>query len=111
MKKRTVVLLVACGVLLVLSSLAAATVQQKSSTQRQGWEYKTLVYTIDANGIGSLIEDGKPASGSPVSKAPQLGAEGWELTGFTSVPNIHTDTVVNRISSSPTFVYWFKRPL
>jgi hypothetical protein len=104
-------MLTAGGLLLVLSTLAGASMQQqRSATPRQAWEYKTLVYTIGSNGVGSLVEDGKPTSGSPVSKAPQFGADGWELTGLSGLPDIQTDPVTGRISSTTTFVYWFKRP-
>ena len=54
----------------------------------QAWEYKTLVFSIDGRKL-TLHEDNVqlPGGATPVSRAPELGAQGWELvsaTGFVT---------------------------
>jgi hypothetical protein len=75
----------------------------RSSPGRQAWEYKSWVYIVD-NQKNMFYEDGKQISSSltPVSRAPELGAEGWELVSVTGT------TTGNGAYS--TYVYWFKRP-
>jgi hypothetical protein len=75
----------------------------RSTPGRQTWEYKSWVYILDGQNK-TFYEDGKqiPSSLTPVSRAPELGAEGWELVSVTST------TIGN--GSYSTYVYWFKRP-
>jgi len=70
----------------------------RSNPGRQAWEYKALVYLSTGPRPG-LYEDGKllPGSPTPISRAPELGAEGWELVAVTG-------------TESGTYGYWFKRP-
>jgi hypothetical protein len=70
---------------------------QRSSPARQAWEYKTWVFSTV--GSGMLYEDGNqlPGSSTPVSRAPELGAQGWELVSVTSQGDYN-------------LIYWFKRP-
>ena len=72
---------------------------------RQAWEYKSLIYTFQGSKT-SFYEDGKQLSGSftPVSRAPDLGADGWELVSVTG-----TMTYPESVPTA-TYVYWFKRP-
>jgi hypothetical protein len=79
---------------------------QKSNPTRQAWEYKSLVLTIDGSKT-SLYEDGKqlPGSPTPTSKAPELGAQGWELVSVAGT----AETFQTR-GNVITYVYWFKRP-
>jgi hypothetical protein len=107
---KKICLLFGSGIVVAVLAWSTVSAQQRSAP-RQGWEYKSMVYTIAANGVGSLVEEGKPSSSSPTARAPQIGAEGWEMTGFSSVPNIVTNDVTGRITSTMVFVYWFKRPL
>ena len=74
----------------------------RSNPGRQAWEYKSLVYSLTDTGRKEFYEDGKQISSSltPVSKAPELGAEGWELISMTSTVN----------GQYTHYVYWFKRP-
>ena len=80
---------------------------QRSAPARQSWEYKSLVLVIQVSAAGSkntLYEDAKAVSGTPVTRMPELGAQGWELVSVaaTLAPGTNTDT--------STFVYWLKRP-
>lgn len=79
---------------------------QKGSAARQAWEYRNVVFTIDAFDRQTMYEDGKQvsAAATPLSKMPDLGAEGWELVSVTS-----TSKPVGSGSMS-TNVYWLKRP-
>lgn len=77
---------------------------QRSNPTIQAWEYKSLVLSIDG-GKNSLYEDGKPTPGTPVSKAPELGTQGWELVSVAGT----TETFQTR-GNVITYVYWFKRP-
>ncbi len=75
---------------------------------RQAWEYKSLIYTYKVQGPTPPLfyEDGRQLSGSftPVSRAPELGADGWELVSVTG-----TMTYPESVPTA-TYVYWFKRP-
>jgi len=79
---------------------------QRVNPARQAWEYKSLVLVIDGS-RNSLYEDGKQLPGvvTPVSKAPELGAQGWELVSVAGT----TETFQTR-GNVITYVYWFKRP-
>ena len=90
--------------LAVLLSLVGWNVQaqlQRSDPARQAWEYKSLVFVIDGSRT-TLYEDAKTVPGTPVTRMPELGAQGWELVSVaaTSAPNTYIST----------FVYWLKRP-
>jgi hypothetical protein len=87
-----------------LSGVAALTGQgQGADAARQAWEYKTLVFNVQRG--TSLYEDGKQLSGSetPISRAPELGAQGWELVSVAAL-------VVPTVPPTSQYVYWFKRP-
>jgi hypothetical protein len=87
-----------------LSGVAALTGQgQGAGAARQTWEYKTLVFNVQRG--TSLYEDGKQLSGSetPISRAPELGAQGWELVSVAAL-------VVPTVPPTSQYVYWFKRP-
>ena len=75
---------------------------QRGNPARQAWEYKTLVLTITGGPKTTLYEDGKqlPASATPITRAAELGGEGWELVSVTGTESQYTTT----------YVYWFKRP-
>jgi hypothetical protein len=66
----------------------------------QMWDYKSLVMTVGPGPV-ALYEDGKPASGTPVSRIPELGQQGWELV---------TMTAVAPAGGGLQYAYWFKRP-
>lgn len=94
------------GVLLCLAGWTAHAQLQRSSPARQAWEYKSLVLTIQVSAAGSkntLYEDGKTVPGTPVTRMPELGAQGWELVSVAATLSPgNTDT--------STYVYWLKRP-
>ena len=75
---------------------------QRTNPARQVWEYKSLVYAIRGTLNTQLYEDGSPLSGSatPVTRAPELGIQGWELVSVTGTES----------AAGTTYVYWFKRP-
>lgn len=79
---------------------------QKTAVARQAWEYKNMVFIIDSFDRQTFYEDGRQLSGSPVplTRIPELGADGWELISVTS-----TSKPVGNGSSSSN-VYWLKRP-
>jgi len=58
---------------------------QRGGSMAQTWEYKSLVLVIDGRNT-TLHEDGKlvPGSATPVTRAPELGAQGWELVSVTA---------------------------
>jgi hypothetical protein len=71
----------------------------------QAWEYKTLSMTVSGSKV-TLYEDGEPTSGTPVTRAPELGAKGWELVSVSGV----ADTKGQGTPTTFLYVYWFKRP-
>ena len=80
---------------------------KESGPARQAWEYKSLVLVIQVSAGGSqntLYEDAKTVPGTPVTRMPELGAQGWELVSVAA-----TSSPGNTTNSS-TFVYWLKRP-
>lgn len=95
--------------LLCLAGWTAHAQSQRSSPVRQAWEHKTLVYQYGDRSKTTLHEDTKllPASSSPVSVAPELGAQGWELVSVTGTV---TKYGVTNSAESFSYVYWFKRP-
>lgn len=100
MKNRLYLPLVAAALLcMVLWTVYAQ--GQRSNPARQAWDYKTLVLSITAQKT-SLHEDGRqlPGSPTPISRASELGAEGWELVSVAATESQYTST----------YVYWFKRP-
>lgn len=105
MKNRFHSSLVVVSLLVIFLSLAVWTKQgQGGASPAQTWEYKSWVFTIEGSRT-TLYEDGRqlPGSATPVSKANELGAQGWELVSVAAV---------QVGSSNPTnqYVYWFKRP-
>lgn len=108
-------------VMLLVAFLSFAGLSVRAQTQsdisaRQVWEYKTFVYEIDGQRT-VLYEDGKQVAGgvTPVSRAPEIGAQGWELVAITSMPTSFLESVGGTGSKSIfatklTYVYWFKRP-
>ena len=68
---------------------------QRSGSARQAWEYKSLVLLIEGTRT-TLYEDAKIVSGTPVTRMPELGAQGWEL--------------VSVAADNSTYTYWLKRP-
>lgn len=78
MTKRNQLMLV-FGLLLSFTFISwAAAGQKKDSTKQQVWEYRFT-------------------QNSSADQINQLGAEGWEMTGFA-------------VSDSVGQIYWFKRP-
>ena len=71
---------------------------QRSGPAKQAWEYKSLVFIIDAAAPTrtTLYEDAKMVPGTPVTRMPELGAQGWEL--------------VSVAADNSTYAYWLKRP-
>ena len=74
--------------------------QGGGKTVRQAWEYKALVGVFPISGAATLHEDGNPIRGTPLSRARELGDEGWELVSVAGT--VLRDTT--------QFLYWFKRP-
>ena len=68
---------------------------QRSSSARQAWEYKSLVFVVDGSRT-TLYEDAKTVPGTPLTRMPELGAQGWEL--------------VSMAADNSTYAYWLKRP-
>ncbi len=103
MRNRPSLSLVVVSIIVIFFSLAIWTEQGQGGPRvAQAWEYKTLVFVTSGLRRG-LFEDGAQLAGSatPISRAAELGAQGWELVSVTSTA-----------SGGPTdtFVYWFKRP-
>lgn len=76
---------------------------QRRNGPLQVWEYKSLTFLIQSSELPirtTLYEDGKQTSGTPISRAPDLGSQGWELVSVAATESKNTST----------FVYWFKRP-
>jgi hypothetical protein len=75
---------------------------------RQKWEYKTWVFVQEAR-KSTLYEDGQPLPGSetPVTRAPALGDDGWELVSVAAVVG---STNLQGAVLSWNYIYWFKRP-
>lgn len=104
MKNRLYLLLL----LTVLLCLVGWTVQaqlQRSGPARQAWEYKSLVFVIQGSQT-TLFEDAKAVPGTPVTRMPELGAQGWEL--FSVAATLSPGSPGNNDIS--TFVFWLKRP-
>jgi hypothetical protein len=81
---------------------------QRDSRTRQVWEYKSLVL-VQTVGVGAQLafyEGSKTIPGTPVSRIPELGAEGWELVSVTATLS---PSRTNAAETS-TYVYWLKRP-
>jgi hypothetical protein len=98
MQKYAPMLLLVVSVAIV----SAWTVSGQGVKPVQTWEYKALVYNVSGSS-GTLYEDGKPVSGTPISRAPELGAQGWELITMTALQ-------IGSVNPSPQYLYWFKRP-
>lgn len=79
---------------------------QKGGAARQAWEYKNMVFFIDPFDRQTFYEDGRqlPGSAVPLTRIPEVGAEGWELISVTATIKPVGDR------SSVTNVYWLKRP-
>ena len=83
------------GVLLCLAGWTARAQLQRSGPARHAWEYKSWVFRTSV-GRAELYEDGKLVPGAtPVTRAPEVGAQGWELVS---------------IACDDACIYWFKRP-
>lgn len=91
-------------VVAVLGVVALTGQGQGGSVARQTWEYKTWVFNV-SGAKTTLYEDGRelPGSSTPVSRAPELGAQGWELVSVAAV-QVGSSSPINQ------YVYWFKRP-
>lgn len=103
-------------VLILLGGYMSHAQVQSTAAARQAWEYKTFVFEIDGQRT-TLYEDSRqlPAGATPVNRAPELGAQGWELVAITSMPTSFLESVSGTGSKSIfatkiTYVYWFKRP-
>ncbi|MGQ0543484.1 MAG: hypothetical protein ACT4O9_16835 [Blastocatellia bacterium] len=114
MKKRYSMLVIV-GLILWGGCLTHAQVQSITAS-RQAWEYKTFIFEIDGQKT-TLYEDGRqlPATATPVNRAPELGAQGWELVSITSMPTAFLESVSaigskSIFATKLTYVYWFKRP-
>ena len=81
--------------LLCLVGLSAQAQLQRSGPARQAWEYKSLVFVVDGSRT-TLYEDAKMVPGTPVTRMPELGSQGWEL--------------VSVAADNSTYAYWLKRP-
>ena len=83
---------------------------QKSSPQRQTWEYKTVILsrTIIRPEF-TWMEDGKDLPGSPNMnlKAKELGDQGWELVSITPLAS---QTGEGFTGFTNNILYWSKRP-
>jgi hypothetical protein len=95
------------GVLLCLAGWTANAKLQRVGPAMQTWEYKSLVLVVQVSAAGAkntLYEDGKTVPGTPVTRMPELGVQGWELVSVAATfsPGSNTDT--------STYVYWLKRP-
>jgi hypothetical protein len=101
MRNKVYLLIILAALLCSVGWTAYAQGQRRNSTL-QVWEYKSLTFTIEASVPVRtvLYEDGKQTSGTPVSRAPDLGSQGWELVSVAATENPNTST----------FIYWFKRP-
>jgi|GEM_PF-1028329 len=100
MKKGLYVSLVIVALLCLVGWTVHAQLQ-RSSPAKQAWEYKSLVFRGEGRQY-TLYEDGKifPGSATPITRAPELGAQGWELVSVAGTEN----------NTWTTYVYWFKRP-
>ena len=94
MKNRLYLSLLLAGLLCVVGWNVQAQLQ-RSGPARQAWEYKSLVFVIDAH-RNTLYEDAKTIPGTPVTRMPELGAQGWEL--------------VSVAADNSNYTYWLKRP-
>lgn len=89
-------------VIVLLAGLFVTGTRGQASRTMQTWEYKSLILGVEGQRV-TLREDGEFVGGSvtPVTRAPELGAQGWELVSVTAAA----------YESGPTYyVYWFKRP-
>jgi hypothetical protein len=82
--------------ILFLAGWTAHAELQRNSPTRQAWEYKSLVFVIFDASRTTLYEDAKTVPGTPVTRMPELGAQGWEL--------------VSVAADNSTYAYWLKRP-
>ena len=96
------------GVLLCLAGWTAHAQLQRSGPARQSWEYKSLVLvqTVGAGSQLTFYEGTKAIPGTPLTRIPELGTEGWELV---SVAATLSPSRTNAAETS-TYVYWLKRP-
>jgi hypothetical protein len=68
---------------------------QRSGPARQAWEYKALVFVVQGS-ASTMYEDGKMVPGTPITRMPELGAQGWELVAIAA--------------DNSTTAFWLKRP-
>ena len=91
--------------------------EQKNTSERQSWEYKSIVMVRSAKSNADW-SDWAEVSGEdvktlplPVSvpkRAKELGEQGWELVSVTAISNNAGGTDLAGFTSQ--LVYWFKRP-
>ena len=103
-------------VLIFLAGHATQAQVQSTAAVRQAWEYKTFIYEIEGQRT-TLYEDSRqmPAGTTPVSRAPELGAQGWELVAIAIMPTSFLESMSGTGSKSTfatklVYIYWFKRP-
>jgi len=109
MANRRFISLVVVSLVVILVSLAVWTKQgQGGAAGRQAWEYKTIVW-VDEFTKSTLYEDGRQVPGTPVSRAPELGSQGWELVAVAAAPFASGSTGGGG-TAFIRYSYWFKRP-
>ena len=97
------------GVLLCLAGWTTHAQLEKGTTPaRQAWEYKSLVLvqTVGAGAQITFYEGNKVVPGTPVTRVPELGAEGWELVSVAATISPHRTSIADTYQ----YVYWLKRP-
>ena len=97
------------GVLLCLAGWTAHARLQRSGPARQAGEYKSLVLVLReavAESQVTLYEEGKTVPGTPVTRIPELGAQGWELVSVAATLSPSRAG----IADTSTYTYWLKRP-
>jgi len=113
MRSRYFVFTVVIGFMLAGAVYAQA---PRAAAPRPAWEYKTLRLEVDGPNF-ALYEDGKltPGSMTPINRAPELGAEGWELVSVSPMPTAFLESVSatgskTTFATKITYIFWFKRP-
>lgn len=82
---------------------------RNNSSAATRWEYKVLILDRGDRSLDfdSLSEDGNKVSGDWLSRAGQLGSQGWEVTGVQALSN-HTGTMYAGMTTEVLIL--FKRP-
>jgi uncharacterized membrane protein len=94
--KNRLYLSVLVAILLCVVGWSVRAELQRSGPARQAWEYKSLVLIIQGAGSTTMYEDAKMVPGTPVTRMPELGAQGWELVAIAA--------------DNSTTAFWLKRP-